>query len=107
MRTSRIVLSCASVLAADALFFIRMGILDDVHGLPLALIIIGMAVASVFLIYNYCFSTRAGESIYLLQIVSYVAFSIIFMLHQIIGNMALLLVTAAYIAFLFVLFIRN
>lgn len=104
MKSFRLVAGATAVLIADIIFFRRFVTIDHVSGLFLAIVLCAALVASMFLVYNYCYSERAGESIYLVQIILYFAFSILFLFREKIGTIGTVSAAAIYVIALYVLF---
>lgn len=104
MNSFRLIASAAAVLLADIFFFQRFVFIDDASGMFLAIVLCAALVASVFLIYNYCYSERAGEFIYLAQIILYFAFSILFLFRDKVGTIGTIVAVVIYVLALYALF---
>ncbi len=104
MKHFRLLMSVAAILIADVLFVTRLVVIDDVSGLFLYFVLIGIAIASPFLIYNYCFGIRRGENIYLLQIVFYLLYSTAFYFHDKIGLIIMFIITILYLGGLYAIY---
>jgi hypothetical protein len=104
MKSFRLIASATAVLIADVLFLHRFVTIDQTSGLFLAVVLCAALIASVFLIYNYCYSERAGEFIYLAQIILYFAFSILFLFRDRIGTVGTVVAAVIYVLALYILF---
>lgn len=105
MNVFRLAATTMAVLVADVLFVYTFVVNDHVY-VPFLVVVGAVALlASSFMIYSYCYSSNAGNLIYLVEIVLYTTFSILFFFQRKLGILWIAVATGVYITLLCVMYV--